>query len=471
MPLLLAVAGAATAARAAVCGMVTGLVHFAGIIPWIPRVMSEYGGLSPPVAWGVHLLLLFFLAGFTTTFAVVLWLCLRRFGRDAMLLAPCCWVASEVGRVYLFTGFPWLLLGYSQTSVLPVAQAASVVGVLGVSALVAWVNAVLALVHVERRRWPVAAATAVLLVLVIAAGGARVRAGTLTRAGEPVRVAAVQGNIAQGEKWDPARRDAILDRYIRLTGRAADAGASVVVWPESATPFTFTGDPRAERVRAVARERSVHLVFGSTDIVWRGDPEYFNAAVVVDPEGETAAVYHKQHLVPWGEYVPLADLLFFAAPLVENVGAFTAGSDPDPLPLGPHRIGIAICYEIIYPELVRAFVARGGQLLATVTNDAWFGRSSAPHQHFQMAVMRAIEGGRYLVRAANTGISGVVDPYGRVLARTALFETDVLTADVRWLDHATIYARVGDSVAWGCVVVTCAALAAAVGRRRPRQRA
>ena len=161
------------------------------------------------------------------------------------------------------------------------------------------------------------------------------------------------------------------------------------------------------------------------------------------------------HLVPFGEYVPLKGLLFFAAPLVEAVGAgFVGGTEATLLPVGGHSISVAICYEIVYPDLVRQFVKGGSELLTTITNDAWFGTTSAPYQHFAQASMRAIENGRYLVRSANTGISGIVDPYGRVLAQTDIFQPAVIVSPVRFLEASTIYTRVGDVFAYASVVMT-----------------
>ncbi len=178
-----------------------------------------------------------------------------------------------------------------------------------------------------------------------------------------------------------------------------------------------------------------------------------------------AGVYRKIHLVPFGEFVPFRKLLFFAAPLVEAVGGgFVGGTDATLLPVGGHSISVAICYEIVYPDLVRQFVKGGSELLTTITNDAWFGTTSAPYQHFVQASMRAIENGRYLVRAANTGISGAVDPYGRVLAQTEIFKPAVIVTTVRFLNASTIYTRVGDVFAYASVVITLVMLVLA--RRR-----
>jgi apolipoprotein N-acyltransferase len=305
------------------------------------------------------------------------------------------------------------------------------------------------------------------LVVAIAAWGSwRIAAGVVGP-GERVTIGLVQGNIAQEDKWNPAASTWILERYLTLSRVAAARGATLIVWPESATPFFFEEEPaQAEHVRSLARETRAHLLIGSDQIEPGDPPRYYNAAFLVRPDGTTAQVYRKIHLVPFGEYVPLARLLFFAAPLVESVSDFSAGTDPVALQVGSHRTSTAICYEVVYPDLIRGFVLAGSELLSTITNDAWYGRSSAPHQHFAQAAMRAIEQGRYLVRAANTGVSGVVDPYGRVLRRSAIFETDVIVHEVEYLTALTVYGRFGDVFAYACLALTIAAVLAAVRGRR-----
>ena len=467
VPLLVAVARS-TAWQALRLGAVAGLVHFAGTLYWIPAVMVDYGGLPAPAAWFVHMLFLAFLASFPAVFAAATADLISRFGARGLLLAPALWVASELGRMYLFTGFPWALIGYSQVPFPAVAQAASIVGVLGVSALVVLVNGTVACAVVagpRAARMPLVL-TAVLVAGTVAFGAWRLQDGALLRAGSPLRVAALQGNVRQDEKWRPSRSDAILETYLEQTRQAVAAGAGLVVWPESATPFALDGDARGELVRAVARETRAHLLVGTTEVVRDAGTRYYNAAYLIEPgRGSTSGVYRKQHLVPFGEYVPLRWALFFASPLVETVADFSAGTEPRLLPVGGSPVGTAICYEIIYPGLVRELVLRGSELLATVTNDAWYGLSAAPHQHFQQATMRAIEQGRFLVRAANTGISGVIDPYGRVLARTGLFEPAVVVEDVRLLEGLTFYGRVGDAPAYAVAAVAAIAL----GYRRRRR--
>ncbi|MDQ3441151.1 MAG: apolipoprotein N-acyltransferase, partial [Planctomycetota bacterium] len=195
---------------------------------------------------------------------------------------------------------------------------------------------------------------------------------------------------------------------------------------------------------------------------------YYNAAFLVKSDGSVGAVYRKMHLVPFGEYVPLKSLLFFVGPIVEAVSAFTPGDDPVLLPVGDHLVSTAICYEVIFPSLIRRFVVDGSEMLTTITNDAWYGRSSAAYQHWEQAAMRSIEQGRYLARAANTGISGFVDPYGRVVQKTDLFHPAVLGADLRFIKTRTIYSRVGDVAAWTSLAVVVFALAGTM-RRRDRQ--
>ena len=214
----------------------------------------------------------------------------------------------------------------------------------------------------------------------------------------------------------------------------------------------------------LTRQARVPILFGS-DQIERGRPtKYYNSAFLVRADGTTAGVYRKMHLVPFGEYVPLKQLFFFAARLVEAVSDFSPGEHAELLPVNGHLMSTVICYEVVYPDLVRQFVRGGSELLTTITNDAWFGRTSAPYQHFAQASMRAIEDGRYLVRSANTGISGIVDPYGRILAQSDIFQPAVIVGRARFLTGLTFYARNGDVFAYASVVVTVAMLILA--RRR-----
>jgi apolipoprotein N-acyltransferase len=455
--------------RAFGLGFVAGLAYFAGTVYWTGATVRTFGGLSLPVSWLVAALLIAYLALFPALFALTLAWIAGRLGSSALWLAPAIWVSTEVARTYFWSGFPWLLLGYSQTTVLSVAQVASLVGVFGLSGLVATVATGLAhaVIVPGRRAWLVAAVPVAVVLALALWGNARIGAAALTSSGKPLAIALVQGNVLQNEKWDPARADAILERYLSMTRDAARRGARLVIWPESATPFYYEEEPSgAERIRGVVRQTGVALLFGS-DQAEHGTPvRLYNSAFMLRPSGETAAVYRKMQLVPFGEYVPLKSLLFFVSPLVEAVADFSPGETMVRLPVDDGTITTAICYEIVYPGLVRQAVQEGSQLLTTITNDAWYGYSSAPHQHFLQASMRAIEQGRYLARAANTGISGIVDPYGHVLVRSNLFERAVLTGEVRLLSGLTVYGRIGDLFAYACVALTLVAAGFAWTMRR-----
>ncbi len=459
-------------ARSFLLGFVAGLAYFGGTVYWTGTVVSQFGGLSAPVGVVVAALLVAYLSLFPGLFTLCLGWLGAKYGRRAILLAPAVWVTTELGRTYFWSGFPWLLLGYSQTTVLPIAQFASIAGVFGMSALVALVSTSLAYFVVSRSRGSIitVGVTAAALIAVTMWGARRLDTNALASQGRPVRVGLIQGNIPQDQKWDERQADNIRNTYLALTREAAAKGAQLVIWPESSTPMPFMDDKAGgERIRAVVRDTGIELLLGS-DQVDHQTKSYYNAAFLVRQDGTVAGVYQKMHLVPFGEFVPLQQLLFFVGPLVQQVGGFTAGRDMVLLPTSHGPISTAICYEIVFPRLVGESVARGTQLLTTMTNDAWYGRSSAPYQHFLQARMRSIEQGRYLARAANTGITGFVDPYGRVLAHTDIFERATLVGEVRMLDGRTIYGRIGDLFAYICAALTLVALLFGGGIRGYRSR-
>lgn len=451
--------------------MLAGLVYFAGTLYWVAQVMEAYGGLSIWVAVPVALLLMSYLALFPGLFALTVAMAVRRFGVGGVWFAPWIWVATEWLRSWLGSGFPWALLGSSQATVIPIVQLASVTGVYGLSAFVALVGtaaAAVALTQRPRHRWA-AAGVGLLLVLVAAGGALRVAEGSLVASGTVLRVGLVQGNVDLAIKYDPAHRDTIVNNYIGLSRQVIGAGAQLVIWPEASTPFYFDVDAAfAAPIRRLVRESRTPFIIGSDEYDPGGQvrpDRFYNSAVLVGPDGTSRAVYRKLRLVPFGEYVPLKRLLFFVGPLVEAVSDFSFGTEPVVFDADGRHVSVAICYESIYPWIARAFVLRGSQLLATITNDAWFGRSSAASQHFEQGAIRAVEEGRYIVRAANTGISGAVDPYGRTIARTRLFEPAAITVDVRLLDHRTIYSYLGDLAAWLSAAVTAGVILMSWRRR------
>jgi apolipoprotein N-acyltransferase len=459
-------------------GFVAGMVYFSGTLYWITRVMVMYGDLPWIAGVLINAALIAYLSLYVVIFSLVMARLTAGNHARALLAAPFVWVATELGRTHLLTGFPWVLLGYSQATVLPVAQLASVFGVFGLSALVASVSAALTFavvpgapnaIVIVRRRFVPLGVTLALVALVAVWGGLRLRTAALLTRGEVIRVGLLQGNVEEAEKWQDQKAAAVFRRYLDMSGQAVARGAAFVLWPESATPYPFGEDLGAtEQMKGLARTLKVPILIGSDQIVHDRDKKYFNAAFLIRSDGSEGGVYRKMHLVPFGEYVPARRLFFFMSRIVQAVSDFSPGDTADLLPVDGHQVSTAICYEIVYPDLVRQFTSGGSELLTTITNDSWFGATSAPYQHFAQASIRAIENGRFLVRAANTGISGIVDPYGHVTARTGLYEQAVVVGDARFLRDMTIYARTGDVFAYGSAGLTLLLLAVAVRSGRIR---
>ena len=472
LPLLLGLGGVSPG-RAFRLGYLSGVVASLGILYWTALVVIQFGGLPLPIAIGVMVLLCLAVALFSALFAWLVGLWLTAFGPGALLLAPLAWVAAEMLRSHTLYRFAWCLLGYSQQTQLPLIQIAAYTAVYGVSFLVAAPAAALAYARVERRpaRRAIAVAGCAGLLGLVWLHGTIVLSRPAPAAAE-IRIGLVQGNIRQDEKWDPARAQANLEAHMELTRVAADRGARFVIWPESALPFYFDQSPElARELRDLARSRGIYLLFGNDDVdgLGPGAPRIHVGAKMLSPDGQLAFRYHKIRLVPFGEYVPLQPLLTlggrFAARLVRGVGEFAPGTEPAVGRVAGHGISAFICYEAIFPDLVRQFRMRGAELLVNVTNDAWYGTTSAPYQHFAMAAFRAVENGVWLVRAANTGVTAVVDPRGRVVERTALFERTVLVRDVPLLAGGTFYSRHGDLFGWTCLALAAALSAASYARR------
>ena len=476
VPLLVALSGwsgrgvpipGVPARRGFILGLIAGFIHFAGTVYWTGATVSTFGGLPVFVAVIVAALLALYMAAYIALTGALTAVLTQRFGIGGLCLAPAAWVAMEYLRGIVLGGFPWIPLGNTMVTLLPIAQLASAAGVYGLSLFVAFVNVgfAAAALTAGRTRLLAAGGTLGLIALLSVWGGMRLAGNELT-SGTPIKIGLIQGNIAQTDKWNPARADMILQRYLQLSQQAADNGAQFLMWPESSTPFYFEEDLAGGMVRGLARGLGKPLLLGSDEVEDADPPRTYNAAFMLDTHGATAAVYRKIHLVPFGEYVPFQRLLFFVGPLVEAVSAFSRGTRVTMLPVEGHMISTAICYEVTYPALSREAVRQGSEMLTTITNDAWYGDSSAAFQHFEMAAMRAIEQGRYLARAANTGISGIIDPYGRVLVRTELFETAAVVGEARFVQHKTLYAAIGDLVAYVSMATVLLALVIAIRARR-----
>jgi len=289
-----------------------------------------------------------------------------------------------------------------------------------------------------------------------------------------LRIALLQGNIPQDVKWSRDFRDRTMAIYDRLSRQAAkESNASsggrldLLVWPESAVPFFFQDEPQqADKVRRLAQELAVSILLGSPAHESRnGQSSFFNSAYMITPDGTTAGRADKLHLVPFGEYVPWGRFFPFISKIVEGIGDFVPGETARVLPAGGIKLGTMICYEAIFPDIARRYVANGARIMVNITNDAWFGRSSAPYQHLAMAAFRAVETRTPLVRAANTGITAFVDQNGHIKTMTGLFTEDYRIVTVVPGSGESLYLRIGDLPAWLCILISAGIMGIAWRRR------
>ena len=457
VPLFLALEGT-TPRQAAWLGYAAGLSFYLATIWWVINTMTTYGRMPLALSLVALLLLCGVLAAYTAAFAWLLvagrrWL--RFPGWIEPLFAAGLWVALEFLRTYLFSGFPWALLGYSQYRQPTVRLLASAIGVYGISALLVLVNATLAgllVIYVTPREQRFGWRTTLLpvglaaLAVLLTVGYARLLWRDPT-GGAAIRVGLLQGNIDQSVKWDRSYQTATLDIYERLVRRIAAEKPALIVWPETAIPFFLRREPElSARVYRLAAETDIPMLAGSPDA--GDDGHLYNTAFLLGRDGRILGRYDKRHLVPFGEYVPLHQIFFFLDKMVVGIGDFGRGRTATVFSLDGARFSVTICYEAIFPAEVREFVRGRAEFLVNITNDAWFGRSGAPSQHLAMAAMRAVENGTYLVRAANTGITAVIAPTGEILAETGIFTEATLVGTIHPRLGETPYTRYGDVLAW-----------------------
>jgi apolipoprotein N-acyltransferase len=441
-------------------GMTSGITGYALILYWLNIVFTRYGHLPWSVSIPIYLMLVLWLAMF---YGASTWI--ARLGESVGIKSafslPVAWVAFDFIRSFLFSGFAWSMLGHSQFRTLPMIQIADLAGVYGITLLIVLANIVLyrALRALSGTGvpYPVKSALVLLLLLVgtLYYGFDRLNAPTVSRS-KPLRVALIQGNIPQDVKWSPEFRERTVDTYLRLSREAARGGVDLIVWPESAVPFFFQDEPlQAERIRGLVRDLNTYLLFGSPAHELRnGRSTFLNSAFMLSPTGETTGRADKLHLVPLGEYIPLGNLLTFINKLVVGIGDFSPGERAVVLNAGGTKLGVQVCYEVIFPELARRYVNAGARVLVAITNDAWFGRSSAPYQHLAIAAFRAVETRTPLIRAANTGVTAIIDQNGHIRTMTGLFVEGYRTGEVQPGSGTSLYLKIGDAPAWLCILLT-----------------
>lgn len=475
-PGLLALLGAAPSwRRAAAIGLAWGWGHHLGGIYWITHAIlvdaATWWWLVPVAAPGLAVPL----GAFVVPPAVLAWALPA--GWPRVLGFAGAWTLSELARGFLFTGFPWNLIGSAWAFAALPLQPAALVGVHGLSLLTVLLASLPAL---RDQGWRPLAAGGVALAALAGFGLWRLPAEGAGAAAPPppVRVVLVQGNVEQAMKWRPEERAAIFRRYLALTEeagrRAAEAAPRgtrlAIIWPETASPFLLAQDPEARRLAAEALPEGAVLLAGTVRAEWGADGalrRVFNSLVALDGRGEVVALYDKAHLVPFGEYMPLAGLL----PVRLAAGGMDFSAGPGPVALaapGLPPFGALICYEVIFPAAVTPSPRPGW--LVNITNDAWFGHSSGPWQHLAAARLRAVEEGLPVARAAQTGISALFDPYGRRLAMLPLGVAGTAEAALPAALPATPFARLG-LVVPALLAALCLALALGLGAAARRRAA
>lgn len=479
VPLLMALAGEKRLKRAFLLGYVCGAGFFAGSCYWFVIVTEFYGHLAPALAVVVLILFVIVDSTFFGGFGLAMGWAARRSSGWALALSPFLWVAMELARTYLLTGFPWNLLGYAVQSS-GVRQIASATGVYGLSFLAVATSALAAWVLLSPRRARAGLALAVWLGLLLVAQWRLAPPPAVT--GKELAIL-VQPNVplndTEMEAWIPWRDPTQLQQLVQFSVRAVEqfspdnvAPASgrpaapidkrqstidnppLLIWAENPAPFFFTRDPIFRNAMENMARQTHAFVIANTIIPLdaKGDT-ITNSAFTLDPEGREVSRYDKIHLVPFGEYVPGWALPGLVHKITSDVGNFVPGSSYSVAKSPGGGIGVFICYEAIIPQLARQLVAGGAGVLVNISNDAWYGDSAAAYQHLEMARLRAIENHRYLLRATNNGLTTLIDPYGRVLEEIPRYQRLAMPAHFDFETRQTFYSAHGDVFAWLCVAI------------------
>lgn len=445
-------------------GFVAGLVFNVGLLYWIAFVIVNYGHLSLPIGIFAMLLMAAYLSIYVALFTAGL-VYLRDRGIAQVIAAPLLWTCLEYAKSHLLTGFPWENLAYSQYLYIPLIQIADITGIYGLTFVIVLINVIICdlltgfiggLERKESKRLLMEVAGGVLILIALwGYGDMRVRQmREIVDSAPSLDISLIQGNIDQSIKWNPQHQDETLEIYKSLSGSASPSTSGLIIWPETAAPFYFQDmGLRTREVVLIAKNSANWLLFGSPSYIRKDNQvSFFNSAFLLSPEGRIAGRYDKVHLVPYGEYVPMRRFFPFIGKLVAGVGDFGTGKGYYPLLMDDRKVGVLICYEAIFPESSLAYKRMGAGLLVNITNDAWFGRSSAPYQHLSMTAFRAVENRLYVLRAANTGISAIIDPTGKIISHTDLFTRTALKGKARFIDKRTCYMAYGDAFAYLCLI-------------------
>lgn len=470
IPLLYALAGK-TPKQSFLLGLLAGFVFYALLLNWVPDVPAHYGGLSTVFSLLIFFVFMLYLALFWGLFSWVFSRLRHQLPIASYFIAPFIWVTFEFVLTHLLTGFPWGLLGYAQFQNLMFIQMASVTGIYGLSFMIVLFQSLFVLSMQQRRRRFFFVGLAVILLIHL---GGFFSLRTSPASNGTFQASVIQGNISSDISWDRLSTEEIIqlfERHMDLTYLAHSEGAQLIIWPEFSVPLCFSCP---YGIYLEFKNRIVHFVedTGKTLLIGTNETrssaeenEYFNTALCIGPDLNPTE-YYKMHLVPFGEYTPYKKVFSFINTMTHAIGDVTPGKEYVLHEVNGIRFGSPICYEVVFPDLVRRFVKNGARFLTTITNDGWYGKSSAPYQHFAIAVLRAVENRRFLLRAATTGISGIVDPHGRILSKSQLNIQTHLTGSITPLSRLTPYARLGDTFAYGCLTLSLLFLILTVARRK-----
>jgi apolipoprotein N-acyltransferase len=456
-PLILASCGSRPAVSP-LYGFLHGLVFYPVCLPWIDVVMHQYGNVNSLESAGILGLIAIVGGILCSFFSWGVALASRKSRPLACLLAPLLWVTVEFVRGHLpIISFPWNLAGYAASGNIAMVQLTTVTGIWGLSFVVSAYSALVAyaILTGAQRVWKTVIVTTAVLLLVAFGGYHFVPRAT------PQYVAhLVQTNFAQSYDYPPdwmLTHAGDLDQLEQISVDAAKREPGLIVWPEVPAPFTFHDPAFVARAARLAQSANAYLLVGIVD--WKAESGKWiatNSAVLLNPSGARVFTYDKIHLVPFGEYVPLRRWLTFAGKLTADIGDFTPGNAYRVGELPGGSFGTFICYEGTFPNLVRQFTKNGAELLINMSNDGWFGRSSAPAQHLMMERVRAVENRRWLLRDTNNGFTVDVDPYGRIVAALPTDIRGQLDAPYSFRSEMTPYARFGDWFAWLSIILSFA---------------
>jgi apolipoprotein N-acyltransferase len=467
--------------RAALLAYACGVIWYAGNCYWIYRTMHVYESIPTIASLGILLLFSLYVALYHALFGGLLGLLHARYSRITVLCAsPFVWVAVELARARI-TGFPWDLLGYTQVDNLTLDKLAPLTGVMGLSFVVAAVNALwLIRIPVRSRRFGYAAIAAAAVVS-LAATVMTVRTQPSSAEPAPEVATLVQVNLGVGiEQTTHETKQQMIDAFTQLSlhpspvaGAASIVPSQLIAWPESPAPF-IESDPvfrqGMESLAVTAKAPVVANAITLGPVNPDGHYSLYNSATFFLPDGSYAGHYDKMHLVPFGEYTPYKPIFFFVGHLLDDLN-FIPGTRHRTLDSDGHHYGVFICYESIFGDDMRHFALDGAEVLVNISDDGWYGDTSAPWEHLDMVRMRAIENGRWILRATNTGITAAVDPYGRITAEMPRHIRSSMEVRFGYRDQLTFYTRHGDWFPWLCAVVTIALLLGAIAGHRLTLRA